>query len=136
MKLQDRIKALVAAVSTDMFEREEIIAVALLGALCGQNTFLYGPPGTAKSLISRRIACAFESPTYFEYLMHRFSTPEEVFGPALYAPTLEGQYIIKNVVLIAAGLVVGATVRGGRMVADPDELRGDGRPRHGSPGDS
>ena len=81
MKLQDRIKALVAAVSADMFEREEIIAVALLGALCGQNTFLYGPPGTAKSLISRRIACAFESPTYFEYLMHRFSTPEEVFGP-------------------------------------------------------
>ena len=66
MKLQDRIKALVAAVSADMFEREEIIAVALLGALCGQNTFLYGPPGTAKSLISRRIACAFESPTYFE----------------------------------------------------------------------
>lgn len=38
MKLQDRIKALVAAVSADMFEREEIIAVALLGALCGQNT--------------------------------------------------------------------------------------------------
>jgi uncharacterized membrane protein YphA (DoxX/SURF4 family) len=35
------------------------------------------------------------------------------------APTLEGQYIIKNVVLVAAGLVLGATVRGGRLVADP-----------------
>lgn len=48
-----------------MYEREEIIAVALLAALCGQNTFLYGPPGTAKSLISRRIACAFDQPEYF-----------------------------------------------------------------------
>jgi uncharacterized membrane protein YphA (DoxX/SURF4 family) len=35
------------------------------------------------------------------------------------APTLEGQYIIKNLVLISAGLVLGATVRGGRLVAEP-----------------
>jgi hypothetical protein len=34
-------------------------------------------------------------------------------------PTLEGQYIIKNVVLISAAIVVGATVRGGRLVAKP-----------------
>jgi hypothetical protein len=33
-----------------------------------------------------------------------------------YAPTLEGQYIIKNLVLISAGIVVGATVRGGHIV--------------------
>lgn len=37
--------------------------------------------------------------------------PDEVFTRVPYAPTLEGQYIIKNIVLIAAGLVVGATVR-------------------------
>jgi hypothetical protein len=36
-----------------------------------------------------------------------------------YAPTLEGQYIIKNLVLISAGIVVGATVRGGRPEAGP-----------------
>ena len=59
MNLQPRMEKLISAVSDGMYEREEIIAVALLGALCGQNTFLYGPPGTAKSLISRRIACAF-----------------------------------------------------------------------------
>ena len=45
--------------------------------------------------------------------------PHEVFTRIPYAPTLEGQYIIKNLVLISAGIVVGATVRGGRMVADP-----------------
>jgi len=41
--------------------------------------------------------------------------PEEVFSHFPYAPTLEGQYIIKNLVLASAGVVVGATVRGGRL---------------------
>jgi uncharacterized membrane protein YphA (DoxX/SURF4 family) len=45
--------------------------------------------------------------------------PSETFTRVPYAPTLEGQYIIKNLVLISAGVVVGATVRGGRIVAEP-----------------
>lgn len=36
-----------------------------------------------------------------------------------FAPTLEGQYIIKNLVLIGAGLVIGSTVRGGQIVPEP-----------------
>lgn len=42
--------------------------------------------------------------------------PEEVFVRVPYAPTLEGQYIIKNLVLLSGALVIGATVRGGRLV--------------------
>lgn len=49
-----------------------------------------------------------------------FFFPQEVFSIFPYAPTLEGQYILKNLVLISAGLVIGATVRGGKMVADPE----------------
>ena len=45
--------------------------------------------------------------------------PHETFTRFPYAPTLEGQYIIKNLVLIAAAIVVGATVRGGRLSAEP-----------------
>ena len=45
--------------------------------------------------------------------------PDEVFIRIPYAPTLEGQYIIKNLVLISAGIVVGATVRGGWIVPEP-----------------
>jgi MoxR-like ATPase len=96
MKLQQRMERLVNAVCEGMFEREEVISVALLGALCGQNTFLYGPPGTAKSLISRRIACAFANPAYFEYLMNRFSTPEEVFGPISIKALKEDRYVRKT----------------------------------------
>jgi uncharacterized membrane protein YphA (DoxX/SURF4 family) len=52
-------------------------------------------------------------------IMPIFIFPKEVFDFIPYAPTLEGQYIIKNIVLISAGLVIGATVRGGGLVADP-----------------
>jgi uncharacterized membrane protein YphA (DoxX/SURF4 family) len=44
--------------------------------------------------------------------------PHEVFTRIPYAPTLEGQYIIKNAVLISAAIVIGATVRGGGLVAE------------------
>lgn len=45
--------------------------------------------------------------------------PEEVFAWGVLVPTLEGQYILKNAVLIGAGAVLGATARGGRLVAEP-----------------
>lgn len=48
-----------------------------------------------------------------------FFFPTETFTRVPYAPTLEGQYIIKNLVLVSAALVIGATVRGGALVADP-----------------
>ena len=47
-----------------------------------------------------------------------FFFPHESFTRIPYAPTLEGQYIIKNIVLVSAAIVVGATVRGGGLVAD------------------
>ena len=50
-----------------------------------------------------------------------FLFPADTFSQIPYAPTLEGQYIIKNLVLISAGLVVGATVRGGRIVEEKDK---------------
>jgi hypothetical protein len=52
-----------------------------------------------------------------------FFFPGEVFTVFPYAPTLEGQYIIKNIVLVSAGLVIGATVRGGRVVANPERIK-------------
>jgi uncharacterized membrane protein YphA (DoxX/SURF4 family) len=52
-----------------------------------------------------------------------FFFPQEVFTRIPFVPNLEGQYIIKNVVLISAGLVIGATVRGGAIVADPQSAQ-------------
>jgi uncharacterized membrane protein YphA (DoxX/SURF4 family) len=49
-----------------------------------------------------------------------FIFSQEVFYRIPYSPTLEGQYIIKNLVIISAAIMIGATVRGGRMIADPE----------------
>jgi uncharacterized membrane protein YphA (DoxX/SURF4 family) len=45
--------------------------------------------------------------------------PMETFVAFPYSPTLEGQYIIKNLVLVGAAIVIGATVRGGQLRAEP-----------------
>jgi hypothetical protein len=44
--------------------------------------------------------------------------PGELFTVIPYAPTLEGQYIIKNIIPISAGIVIGATVRGGKLTSN------------------
>jgi len=79
--MKNRIKNIISQLTKDLYEREEAVAVSLLATLAEENIFLYGPPGVAKSLISRRLSKAFETRNYFEYLMNKFSTPEEIFGP-------------------------------------------------------
>ena len=79
--IRDRIAQIIQVISSGLYDRDDIIKICVLAVLAGQNVFLFGPPGTGKSMISRRIASIFENSRYFEHLMHRFCTPEELFGP-------------------------------------------------------
>ena len=81
MKVESQIKSLLNVLSQGIYEKEHILAMALLSAIAGESIFLLGPPGTAKSLVARRLKLAFKEGKAFEYLMSRFSTPDEIFGP-------------------------------------------------------
>ncbi|MDE6582955.1 MAG: AAA family ATPase [Duncaniella sp.] len=81
LTVDEQVRRLVAWMTEGVYEKEQLAAMALLCAVAGENIFLLGPPGTAKSLVARRLKGVMKDARSFEYLMSRFSTPDEIFGP-------------------------------------------------------
>jgi MoxR-like ATPase len=85
--MKTKIQSLLQQLNQGLVEREHVLKLAMLTTLAGENLVLVGPPGTGKSLVARRIAQSLShegdgaGAGYFEYLLTKFSTPEELFGP-------------------------------------------------------
>ena len=81
-----------AELKRQFLERDEVVDGLLIALLCRQHVLLLGPPGTAKSQLVRALADRLEGARTFEWLLTKFTTPEELFGP-VDLPALEaGRY--------------------------------------------
>lgn len=102
--MADDIAQRLRAAVTDPLKRQfvgraEVIDLIALAIVAGEHLFLFGPPGTAKSALIRAFATAVEG-RYFEYLLTRFSEPNEVFGPVDLVKLREG-----TVATVTAGML-------------------------------
>jgi MoxR-like ATPase len=77
---RDVLRAIRDELRQVFFEREELIDGALVALLAGQHVLVIGPPGTAKSMLADEVCRRIAGARYFQWLLTRFTTPEELFG--------------------------------------------------------
>ncbi len=89
--LSERLRSVARALEDRFLGRSEVVRCLLVSALAGEHAVLVGPPGTAKSALVRSFARLCDA-RYFEYLLTRFTEPNELFGPVDIAAFREGSY--------------------------------------------
>ncbi|HTL52154.1 MAG TPA: AAA family ATPase [Planctomycetota bacterium] len=88
-KLQQQV---VEPLKQAFVNKEEVIDLIALTAVCGENLLIFGPPGTAKSQLVASFSAALQG-RYFEYLLTRFTEPNEIFGPVDIRKLREGSVV-------------------------------------------
>lgn len=89
--LHTRLKQVAEAISQQFIGKDEIIRLMSIAVVAGEHCVLLGPPGTAKSALIRTMARLLQA-SYFEYLLTRFTEPNEIFGPVDIAAFRDGVY--------------------------------------------
>lgn len=89
--INDRLRSLAGTLERQFLGKDEIIRLLMIAVVAGEHCVLLGPPGTAKSALIRSLAELMQA-KYFEYLLTRFTEPNEIFGPVDIAAFREGQY--------------------------------------------
>src|SRR5690349_16622441 len=93
MNLIDKLNAVLTHVKRSFVGKDEIIDLLGICLLAKENAFLLGPPGTAKSAIVRSLSACIEGGNNFEYLLTRFTEPNELFGPFDIRKLKEGELV-------------------------------------------
>lgn len=86
-----RLKAVAKQLEQTFLGKSEVIRLMLIAAVAGEHLVLIGPPGTAKSALIRLFAKLVQA-NYFEYLLTRFTEPNEIFGPIDIQAFRTGEY--------------------------------------------
>jgi MoxR-like ATPase len=86
-----RLRTIARNLEAQFLGKQETIRLLILSVLAGEHIALIGPPGTAKSAVVRAFAQLIDA-RYFEYLLTRFTEPNEIFGPVDIPAFREGTY--------------------------------------------
>jgi MoxR-like ATPase len=89
--IASRLARLAGRLEQQFIGKDEVIRLLLVSAVAGEHALLVGPPGTAKSALVRSLARSMRA-SYFEYLLTRFTEPNEIFGPVDIQAFRAGQY--------------------------------------------
>ena len=76
----EKLRKIRAELKARYLERDEVIDGAFCALLTGSHLLLVGPPGTAKSQLANDVCRRIEGAEYFQWLLTKFTTPEELFG--------------------------------------------------------
>lgn len=77
----DKLTLVLNHIKSSFVGKDEIIDLLGICLIAKENAFLLGPPGTAKSAIIRSLSQCIQNGKNFEYLLTRFTEPNEIFGP-------------------------------------------------------
>jgi len=86
-----RLQHVARTLESTFLGKSEAVRLMLVAAIAGEHMVLIGPPGTAKSALIRLFAKLVDA-TYFEYLLTRFTEPNEIFGPIDIQAFRSGEY--------------------------------------------
>lgn len=91
-RLGQKLRDVGRALDERFLDKSEVVRLMLISLVAGEHMLIVGPPGTAKSALVRHLARLIDA-RYFEYLLTRFSEPNELFGPVDIKQFREGTYV-------------------------------------------
>src|SRR5678816_1430494 len=80
MTSREKLKSIREELKQTFLERSDLIDGALAALLSSHHLLIIGPPGTAKSMLADELCRRIDGANYFQWLLTRFTTPEEIFG--------------------------------------------------------
>jgi MoxR-like ATPase len=104
-RLAARLQETARVMEQHFLDKSEVIRLLLISVVAGEHMILVGPPGTAKSAMVRMFARLIDA-RYFEYLLTRFTEPNELFGPVDIRAFREGTYTRKTETMLPEAEIV------------------------------
>ena len=104
-RLAVRLQEAARVMEQHFLDKQEIVRLLIISTVAGEHMVLVGPPGTAKSALVRLFARLIDA-RYFEYLLTRFSEPNELFGPVDIRAFREGIYTRRTETMLPEAEIV------------------------------